>query len=55
MNTIIVMGKRFKTTINTDDMNGEQYREFMAEVIECGLREVEYRRDIERRAEEVVE
>lgn len=41
MSTLMFFGREFETSINTDKMTGKEFRDFMDEVIRCGLREME--------------
>ena len=41
MPTLRFFGREFETSIRTDEMTGEEFRNFMDDVIRCGLRVVE--------------
>lgn len=41
MTTLRFFGREFETSIRTDEMTGEEFRDFMDEVIRCGLRVME--------------
>ena len=43
MPTLRFFGREFETSIDTDKMTGEEFRDFMDEVIRCGLRVMENR------------
>lgn len=47
MPTLRFFGREFETSINTDEMTGEEFRDFMDEVIRCGLREIEDRQSVQ--------
>ena len=41
MATLRFFGREFETSIRTDEMSGEEFRDFMSEVIRRGLKEME--------------
>lgn len=43
MPTFMFFGREFETSINTDEMTGEEFRNFLDEVIRSGLRVMENR------------
>lgn len=43
MSTFRFFGREFETSIDTDKMTGEEFRNFLDEVIRCGLRVMEKR------------
>ena len=47
MPTLRFFGREFETSINTDEMTGKEFRDFMDEVIRCGLREMENHQSIQ--------
>lgn len=48
MATLRFFGREFETSINTDEMSGEEFRDFMDEVIKIGLRTMEVRERTEK-------
>lgn len=51
MPTLMFFGREFKTSINTDEMSGKEFRDFMDEVIKIGLRTMEERERTEKEVE----
>lgn len=47
MTTLMFFGREFETSIDTDKMTGKEFRDFMDEVIRCGLREMEVRQSVQ--------
>ena len=45
MSTFRFFGREFETSLDTDEMTGKEFRDFMDEVICCGLREMENRQN----------
>lgn len=45
MPTLMFFGREFETSIDTNKMTGREFRDFMDEVIRCGLREMENRQN----------
>lgn len=41
MPTLRFFGREFETSINVDEMTGEEFRDFMDEVIRRGLKQME--------------
>lgn len=47
MPTLRFFGREFETSIKTDEMTGKEFRDFMDEVIRCGLKEMENRQSVQ--------
>ena len=50
MPTLRFFGREFETSINTNEMSREEFRDFMGEVIKRGLKQME---DLERTEKEM--